>query len=365
MATSIDFQLNYPILEGQEELFAQLLAKVSTRTMTMLELPPFQGRDEHRQSAAEWLSSARWPIPKERVLLCAGGHHAVMVALLALGLRNSRIAVDPLTYGNFKVQAASLGIDLIACEGDELGMKPDALEEAAKRDKLRAVYLMPTVHNPLGTVMPESRRREICQISTRYDLLILDDDAYRFLEVNAPPSFAALEPDRAISVWSLTKPVAPIMKLSFLIAPERYVDKLTTTIRVTSSGASVMFAEMGARLIQCGALCDLIAGKRDEAALRQRVARDIFGDLKVRSHPTSYHLWIDLPSSDPANVIADSLEADGILVSSVDVFRATPKVEANGLRIALGNVRHPETLREGLERVRAQIGRTQTSNRFS
>lgn len=321
----------------------------------MLELPPIAGHSEHRQRAADWLSTPGWPIAKERVLLCAGGHHAVMVALLALGLKGQGIAVDPLTYGNFKTQAASLGIELFPCEGDELGMKPGALEEAAKRHRLRAVYLMPTVHNPLGTVMPESRRREICEASRKCDLLILDDDAYRFMAADPPPSFAALEPDRAFSVWSFTKPFAPAMKLSFLAFPERYAEKLTAMLRVTSSGAPVLFAEMAARLIQSGAMQELIAAKREEAARRQPLAREIFDGMKVQAHPTSYHLWIELPETKSAQAIADRLKAEGVLVSPGDVFRAIPSVRVNGLRVALGTVRDPARLREGLEKVRAQI----------
>lgn len=355
----LDLHLNYPILPSQEELFRQLQREILTSAgLAMLELPPIAGHSEHRQRAADWLSTPRGQIAKERVLLCTGGHHAVMVALLALELRGQRIAVDPLTYGNFKAQAASLGIELFPCEGDGLGMKPGVLEEVAKRHRLRAVYLTPTVHNPLGTVMPESRRREICEVARKCDLFILDDDAYRFLANDAPPSFAALEPNRGFSVWSFTKPFAPMMKLSFLTFPERYTENLTAMLRVTSSGAPVLFAEMAARLIQSGAMQELIAAKREEAARRQRWAREIFDGLKVQAHPTSYHLWIELPEDRSAKAIADRLEREGILVSPADGFRATPSVRANGLRIALGTVHDPARLREGLERVRAQIERS-------
>jgi DNA-binding transcriptional MocR family regulator len=278
-----------------------------------------------------------------------------MVTLLALELQGEKIAVDPLTYGNFKTQASSLGIELVPCEGDEHGMIPNVLLQTARNRGLRAVYLMPTVHNPLGLVMPEERRREICEVAARCDLMILDDDAYCFLEAHPPPSFAVLAPERAFSTWSFTKPFAPAMKLAFLSFPEQYSWKLTSMIKVTSSGASVLFAEMATRLIRNGALAELLEAKRSEAAERQKLAGKIFAGLDVQAHPASYHLWVHLPAHKPANGIAERLAADGILVNSSEAYCATADVEANGMRIAMGGVRELAALQKALEQVRYRI----------
>jgi len=352
----IDLQLNYPIVQGQEELFTRLLREIVAADATQsVELGPRGGSDEHRQAAAGWLSRNGHVVAKARVLFCNGGHHAVMVSLLAVGLTGRRVAVDPVTYGNFKTQAASLGIELLPCEGDEQGMKPGALAQAAESRGLRAVYLMPTVHNPMGTVMPETRRREICEVARRHNLVILDDDAYSFTVADPPPSFAVLAPERGFSVWSFTKPFAPVMKLAFLTFPQQYREELTTMIDLTSGGAPAIFAEMAARLIRSGEMAGLLAAKRDEAARRQTLARAILDGLKVQGYPTSYHLWIELPEDQPASAVAEQLKADGVLVSSSDAYRATSRVKANGLRIALGGVRKLDTLQEGLQRVRDRI----------
>ena len=356
MNQMIDLQLNYPILREQEEQFAGLLREVSAaEPCQVMESGPCEGSDEHRRIAAAWLSRDGNVVPKERVLLCVGGHHAVMVSLLALGLSGKTIAVDPLTYGHFKTQAASLGIRLSPCAGDEQGMKPGELASAAESQGLKAVYLMPTVHNPLGTVMPEGRRREICKVAQDHDLLILDDDAYNFMEAHAPPSFALLAPERGFSVWSMTKPIAPSIKLAFLTFPEAYAEKLTSMIRITSSGASAILAAMAAKLIERGAMASLLTAKREDAAQRQQLARSILAGLNLQGHPTSYHLWIDLPENQPANTIADQLRSDGILVSSSDAYRATAEVKVNGLRLALGGVRSRDTLREALAQVRDRV----------
>ncbi len=347
-------------------MFSRLIREVvDAKGVELLEAPPDGGTEEQRITAAAWLSSNGLAfgkevieeeiIEKERVVLCAGGHHAVMLSLLTLGLKGSRVAVDELTYGNFKTQAASLGIELLPCAGDGQGMGPAALANAHKNHNVEAVYLMPTVHNPLGTVMPEVRRREICEVARRHDLTIVDDDAYRFTNANPPPSFASLAPERAFSVWSFSKPVAPVMKLGFLTFPQQYTDTLLEMLKVTTSGAPAMFAEIGDRLIRSGELELLLRAKREEGARRQKMAREILQSIEILAHPTSFHLWIPLPEHRPAHAVAQRLEADGVLVSSSDAFRATPAVKANGIRVALGAVRDLATLQRGLERVRDVI----------
>ena len=350
----IDFQFNYPILNDQRDQFIRLIEQ-SLRQPDLLDLPPDAGRDEHRQAAAEWLSRKGYAIPKERVVLCCGGHHAVMVTLLALELRGKKVVVDPLTYSNFKTQAASLGIELLPCEGDAEGMLPDALATLARSHRPAAVYLMPTVHNPLGTVMPENRRREICAVADRHDLSILDDDAYAFLEADPPPSFAALAPDRAFSVSSFSKSFAPAMKLAFLTFPEGSAEKLISIIKVTTSGTSVLLAEAAARLIRSGDMARLLEAKRAEATERQKIAHAVLNGVSVRAHPTAFHLWIDLPPHQSAASVAERLEQDEVLVSSSDNFRATPYVQANGLRVAMGSARSHDILRQGLEKVHRHL----------
>jgi DNA-binding transcriptional MocR family regulator len=352
----IDLQFNYPILQGQAEMFSRLVGEVvAAQGAKLLEAPPDGGTEEQRTTGAQWLSRNGQAVGKERVLLCAGGHHAVTVAMLALGLKGHGIAVDPLTYSNFKTQAASLGNELFPCAGDEQGMNPAALADAAAQQGVQAVYLMPTVHNPTGTIMPENRRREICEVARKHDLTIIDDDAYRFTAASPPPSFAMLAPERAFSVWSFTKPVAPAMKLAFLTFPEPYTDALMEMLKVTTSGVPGIFAEIGTRLIRSGALESLLAAKREEGARRQKMAQEILAGTNLQGHPTSFHVWISLPADKSANVVCEQLKADGVLVNSSDDYRATPGVKVNGMRIALGAARDAATLREGLQRVRERI----------
>ena len=68
------------------------------------------------------------------------------------------MAVDELSYPAFRQTAANRGMKVMACAGDEDGMLPQALDDAARSQNVKAVYLTPTVHNPLGSVMPAGQK---------------------------------------------------------------------------------------------------------------------------------------------------------------------------------------------------------------
>ena len=63
-ASPLDFHMNYPTLEGQEEEFARLLNEVATESQELLRIPPYGGSDEHRCVAAQ---SAFSDIPRHTI----------------------------------------------------------------------------------------------------------------------------------------------------------------------------------------------------------------------------------------------------------------------------------------------------------
>lgn len=45
----------------------------------------------------------------------------------------------------------------------------------------KVLYIIPTGSNPSGTILPEARRKQIYELSCKYDFIILEDDPYMFL----------------------------------------------------------------------------------------------------------------------------------------------------------------------------------------
>ncbi len=351
---SIDLRINYPVLGHQAALLQDALRLTTLESLdAALVLPPFSGRTHDREIGARWLSRPEHPpVSPSRVFLGSGGHHSFIVCLLAAGLTGTAIAVEPVTYSGFLAVADLFNLQMTACDMDEHGLIPEALRAASRKNpSLRSVYLMPTVHNPLGTVMPTWRREEIITVARERDLLIIEDDAYGFLEPAPPPSFALLAPQHTFYFLSLSKPFSPGLKTAFLAVPERLVASTESAIRQTVSGASSLLAGLACRLIADGSLSRVILAKRADAIQRQKLAREILDGLAVRGHPSSYHLWLTLGSELIADEVCASLQLDGIETTPARLFVVDKTPSPNAFRVALGQERDMGRLAGALREV--------------
>lgn len=342
----IDFRFNYPVLNSQHILFQNALASIEPSDAYLkMEV---SGYPEDRKIAAQWLSKPDYPVSAESVVLACGGHHALTVILLATGLSGGAVLVDPVTYNGFIGLASTLNVKLIPCPIDEKGMKPEAMAELCLSQKIKAVYLMPTIHNPLCFIMSLERRLEIVEVARLFDLILIDDDAYGFLSPEILPNFAQLAPERGFFIYSFAKILAPGVKASYIIVPEKWLNQVLNVIRITSSGSVTLFTRLISSWITSGEIRRIINEKQQVASERQEVAAEVLSNYKIVTQPTSFHLWVSLPESVDANKFGGNLSAKGVDVVTSGGCNVTGDPKYNGIRVALGNVSDEKILKEGL-----------------
>ena len=187
MTTMFDLLINYPRLGNEGKIFAGYIRGLTPAALEKLMQPrPATGRPQDRSAAARFLADRGLTLPAANIFILSGGHDAITQIIAMTELRGTAIAVDAISYPNFLSIARDHAIQLLPCTSDANGMLPESLEAAAAAGA-RAVYLMPTVHNPLGTVIPASRRKQLAAIAEKSQLWIIEDDAYAFLEPAPPP----------------------------------------------------------------------------------------------------------------------------------------------------------------------------------
>ena len=144
------------------------------------------------------------------------------------------IAVDALTYPGFKVLAEALRLELVALPAATDGPNLDALAELCVTRRIRAIYTMPTLHNPLGWVAPEQSRQQLVAIDREHGLLIVEDAAYAYLVDDPPTPLAALAPESTLYVSGLSKSVATGLRFGFVVAPKQFTGALERAIHATT-----------------------------------------------------------------------------------------------------------------------------------
>lgn len=354
-ADAVDLRFNYPSVPGQADLLRQGLRELATagELDSYLHYQPHRGRAKDRAAVAEHLLRRGLRVPADQVLLVSGAQHGLAVTAMAALQHGDVVAVDALTYPGFTVLARTLGLEPAAVPVTRSGPDLGALQQLCAQRPVRAIYTMPTLHNPLGWVLSRTARERLVAIARRHDVLIIEDAAYAYLAEDCPPPLAALAPERTVYVSSLSKSVATGLRVGFVAAPPDRVAAIERAVRATTWHTPALTTELACRWLADGTVDRLEAEKRADAKARQAIAREALAGLTVLGHPASYFLWLPLAESARADRITASLARHHISVSTAEQFAATPVVP-QALRLALGSV-EPAELRRTLHTLRQVV----------
>lgn len=352
----IDLNFNYPSLPGQADLLRGALRQLASSgdLESLLRYQPHGGRLHERAAAARHLESRGLSVEASQVLLVSGAQHGLAVTLMALLNPGDVIAADALTYSGFKVIAQALHLEVLPIPAGESGTDLDALDRLCKTRPVRAIYTMPTLHNPLGWVMPLNERERLVAIARQYDLHIIEDAAYAYLAEDAPEPLAELAPERTIYISGISKNVATGLRVGFVAAPMQRVPLLERNIRATTWNTPGVLTAIVSSWLDDGTVARLEAEKRFDAQARQLIAKQALGEIGQIGHPSSYFLWVPLSDDARADQIASALLREGIAVSTAEPFCTAAHVP-HAIRLALGSVELP-VLEQALKRVRWVIG---------
>ncbi len=350
----LDLELNFPLLPEQAaDLLQTIRATLRLDTIHQALRPVgATASPQVRAVVAAFLSRGGWTPDAAGIVFTGNGKQAIAAAFAALAGPGDRIGVEALTYPVVKGIAARLGLSLVPLQLDEKGLVPDALLEAHHSGPLKAIYLQPCLHNPLGVTMDEARRRDIAAVIEQTGLTAIEDAIYSFLADEEP--LAALAPDRVIVIDSLSKRVAPGVTLGFIAAPARLCERIASAIRAGAWSAAGLPLTIGVQLIVDGTAERIGKLKRDDAAARQAVARAVMSDLKLSGDPRAYHVWLELPGAWRAETFVAAAYRRGIAICPGSAFAVGAGHAPNAVRIAL-SAPPLDALRAGLQTLRRLI----------
>lgn len=291
-AARLPFDLSscYPhVAEELTLLGTQLGAAIAQENTELAAFGPSIGR----QSDLAELSDALLVGKASSIALTASGQSALTAALSICD--RSLVAVEKWTFPLAIAAVQRLQTDITAVEVDEHGLRPEPLEQAATSGA-KLLYTMSSVHNPLGMTTGLLRRYEIVDIARRFDMTIIEDAAYAFLESERIPSLLELAPERTWQVLSLSKMVSLAARAGAVVFPLRYLGDVAQYLRVFGTTVNPIMASALSRLAKSGDIRRLVALKQREGAARQQLASSILG-RRLRSHPNSWFFLLDFATT--------------------------------------------------------------------
>jgi DNA-binding transcriptional MocR family regulator len=314
---------------------------------------PAGGAFEHRAAGAQWLSRDGFSPRPDQVVLTSGAQHGIVAALSALSRPSDTVYTEALTYPGIGAAARHLRLRLQPIPIDGEGLIPEELEARCKgASGGGVVYCQPTLQNPMSTVMSLERRQKLVAVARRCRLSLIEDNAYAFLCADAPLPLVALAPERTCSLFTCTKAFTIGLRVGFVVAPAPLVPRLEAEIAATCLLSTPSLVELVTRWILDGTAQRIVDAKRREVARRQEAVRRELADLVVRSHPSSSHLWLELPAPWRPAAVVDQARRNGVAISLSEPFIVDQQGAPAAVRVCLGPV--PERAR--LERALRTLG---------
>lgn len=353
---AVDLGLNLiDVLPAPEEadLFSETLRAIAGGdTDPLLRYRPDTGLPSHRSAGARWIRRTGLEADADDIVVTAGAQHALAVILSTLLEAGDVLLTAQLTYPGLKALARAFGLKVRGVEMDEEGITPDALEQAcAKAPAPKALYLVPTLQNPLGGTLSPERRDAIAEIAGRHDVLVIEDDIYVFLAGDPPLPVAARAPDRTLYLQGFSKVLNIGLRTGFMAAPGPLLEKLRSGVRSTLWIPAPLMAEITSRWIRDGTADRIIEEKRARLSSRQRRAREILEGFDVVGDPRASHLWLRLPEGWRSDQLVQQAADRHVTVTGAEAFTVTRDVPA-GVRLSLGRPSSLEEMAGGVEVIR-------------
>jgi DNA-binding transcriptional MocR family regulator len=238
---------------------------------------------------------------------------------------------------------------------DAEGLRVDALAEAMASSGAKFLYCMPTIHNPTGGVLSETRRRAIAELARAHDVAIIEDDVHRFLVPDAPPPIAHFAPERTYHIAGTSKAIAGGLRVAFVTAPRTAVERLERSIWATTWMAAPLTTEIAVTWIEDGTADRIAAEQRREARARQDLARGILGEVAAGAHPDALHLWLALPDPWRGESFAQAALQRGVAIAPAELFAVGRAPVPPAVRIGLGAARDRDQLARALRILTATL----------
>ena len=245
-------------------------------------------------------------VDPNQIVLTNGSMQAVTLAGQALmDQPGDKVICEEFTYSGTISAYSGIGLDLEGIQLDEYGMRTDKLRQrlealSGEGTLPKFIYTLTTYQNPTGTVMPESRKRELIEIAAEYDLPVVEDNCYgdvHFEGEKVPSLYALDESPNHIYICSLSKILGPGLRLGYLLAREPMLERIAA--RRFDAGSNTFAAAVAAEFYQNGVWdhCDtanpVLRRKRD---LVVQGLTEHASDLCVWSNPVGgLFVWVRLP----------------------------------------------------------------------
>ena len=229
-------------------------------------------------------------------------------------------------FGAFEANCESIPMTDVDIDIDSLRRNLKRLHRTGINPKF--LYTVSNFQNPSGETVSLSNRKELLDIASEYDFLIIEDDPYGELIFEGkfiPPIKSFDKKGRVIYVSTFSKILAPGFRLGWVIASKQILDKLVLAKQAADLCTNVFSQYVAYEYIKGGYLDKQVV----EIKKLYKKKRDLMLDALKKYFPKGskwtiptggMFIWITLPEGINTSIMLQKAIAEKVAYVSGDAF---------------------------------------------
>lgn len=186
-----------------------------------------KGNSRLRGKLADRLSDAGVAASPEQLLLTSGASQALDIVSRYLVQRGDPVLVDEPGYHNLFLNLRLQGAQLLGVPRSADGLNLERLEHLAREHRPKVLFTQARLQSPTGSSLSLAACHRLLQLAEKYDFLIVENDIYADLDPGGQLLLANLDQlARVIYIGSLSKVIAPALRVGFIAAHPELIEEL-------------------------------------------------------------------------------------------------------------------------------------------
>jgi len=366
---SMDSGIAAPELYPWEDLAAICSEILLTEGMAILKHSNPQGLKTLRESLSSLMKARELDVSPENIIVTNGSQQGLdLAARLLLEPGDSIVVEQPTFLGAIDIFRA-YGVRLIGVPLDSEGMNMDRLERVLNRVRPKLIYTIPTFQNPTGITMSMPRRKRLLELAARYQVPVLEDDVYGFLNYGSapPPPLAAMDRwGTVIYLNSMSKIMCCGIRLGWMAVPPDLVRLLSAAKQLTDLHTNNLIQRAADLYCRRGLLEKHLAGIRELNKIKRDAMLDSLDEYSPEGFSWhcpdgGFYVWATLPENVSAvKLLQEAVERKVSFVAG-QVFYSSGEGH-NKIRLNF-TYAAPDMIRQGIKILCATIRELQSRDR--
>ncbi len=282
-------------------------------------------------------------VSPDEIITTSGATEALSLSLQVVAKRGDIIAIETPTYFAVLRMIERMGMMALEIETDpETGIVIEALADALETMDIKAVLTVPNFNNPTGSLMPDSKKKEMVELLADYDVPLIEDDVYGDLYFSGNRPAIAKNYDKeglVLSCSSFSKTLAPGFRVGWVL-PGQYYDKLLEWKQATFSATASLLQMAMAEFLASGEyerhLVRLRKAFREQVEVgRFMIAKAFPEGTRISNPQGGFVLWVEMPKGINCIDVFEVAMKQNIGITPGILFSATRKYK-NYIRINCG-----------------------------